>query len=171
MQRFNVSFFDNPNKRFNKQSSCQWFEMWWRPSDVIVIAFQYWEMHVWLICVLNVYFIIYDVVHCWVRTDLIKMISHCNIREFYIYIQDTSHRCMLWCGFDKNPSYLHKYDSTLCPFNVMLLNSAVCTTVVSIILLRITKTTHIAVYIYVYIYIYTHVKKLVYMNIQFHIRF
>ena len=46
-----------------------------RAVAVTTIVFQYFGMHVFYICVLNVYFIICRVVHGWVRNDLIKMIN------------------------------------------------------------------------------------------------
>ena len=46
-----------------------------RAVAVTTIAFQYFGMHVFFICVLNVYFIVCNVVHGWIRNDLIKMIN------------------------------------------------------------------------------------------------
>ena len=48
-----------------------------RAVAVTTIAFQYFGMHVFFICVLNVYFIVCSVVHGWVRNDLIQMIDQC----------------------------------------------------------------------------------------------
>ena len=49
-----------------------------RAVAVTTIAFQYFGMHVFFICVLNVYFMVDSVVHGWVRNIEIKMINQSN---------------------------------------------------------------------------------------------
>ena len=49
-----------------------------RAVAVTTIAFQYFGMHVFFICVLNVYFMVGSLVHGWVRNEEIKMINQSN---------------------------------------------------------------------------------------------